>query len=83
MPAVKKPLSQTTVCLKSRKYITSERREQLHFPKIILSVVAATPIYVALAVNNCDGLQHAKTCMGTRLQVCVLTRVRMCDYWRV
>ena len=32
-----------------------------------ISVVATTPICVALAVNNCDGLQHAKTCMETRL----------------
>ena len=29
--------------------------------------MAATPIYVALAVNNCHGLQHAKTCIETRL----------------
>ena len=28
-----------------------------------ISIVAATPIGVALALNNCDGLQHTKTCM--------------------
>ena len=30
-------------------------------------IVAATAIYVVLALNHYDGLQHATTCMETRL----------------
>ena len=30
-----------------------------------VGIVAATPIYAALLLINCDGLQHSKTCMET------------------
>ena len=75
---MKKPCALISLFQKLKLYCLQNKRAAVPSETILrvatfrsaeISIVAATPIYVALTLNNCNGLQHAKTYVDITLYI--------------